>query len=177
MAAPRDPEAVKEAAEAAILSALESGAAVTTLAVAAGGGFEHEVIVGSMKSLEADKYLVATPGVEEGWKITEDAQRVLRDGQTAEWAVYQLLPASGGVTEASLADKLGAELTARGKGKAMGNKWVSYDKATGLYARTAVVPERDEAFELLRTMRDGGAGAVSEKGLKDLTSRKWIEKT
>jgi hypothetical protein len=96
-------------------------------------GLDHDALVGSMKSLQADGYLVAALLAVEFWVLTEEAEGYVQRG-SPEVQVFGAVP-EGGADEGALVAQLGEALVKVGLGKCLKNKWLSRDKATARYTR------------------------------------------
>lgn len=133
-------------------------------------GVAHQVIVGLMNSLIAERYVVAKAFAKEATSLTDDAAAIMRDG-SPEVSLFQQFPEEG-LTDAEMDAKFGKDFVAAAKGKCMKNKWITRDKATGKYFKSVPSVEKDEVLEQLHAVRDGAA--VDEKVLRELTSRKLV---
>ena len=105
---------------------------------AASSGLEHQHVVGALKSLEADGYVVLTAASKEKWVLTDEGRGFVSAG-SPEFRLFSALTEP--VDEAGLAALFPAEFVAAGsleiaKGKCMQKKWMAKDKATGKYGRT-----------------------------------------
>lgn len=96
-------------------------------------GLDHDALVGSMKSLQADGYLLAALLTVEFWVLTEEAEGYVQRG-SPEVQVFGAVP-EGGADEGALVAQLGEALVKVGLGKCLKNKWLSRDKATARYTR------------------------------------------
>jgi hypothetical protein len=133
-------------------------------------GLDHDAVVGAMKSLMVDGYLVASNLSVEFWVLTEEAGGYVAQG-SPEAQVFCAL-AEGAMDEAALTARLGESLVKVGVGKCLKSKWVSRDKATGTYSRLLPAIERDELVEQLVAVRDGSVADAAL--LKDLKKRQLI---
>jgi phenylalanyl-tRNA synthetase alpha chain len=131
-----------ETQEETLLRQLSSGPIGDTWEYAARLGLDHQAVVGTLKSLEAEKYVSCSPIVTEFWQLTEEAESYMVKG-SPEAQVFAAVPAEGGVDEAGLKAALGDELVKIGMGKCIKNKWLARDKASG---------------RMTRLVRDGGRG-------------------
>lgn len=103
-------------------------------AFAAEVGVDHETVVGLMKSLEAEKYVVGTAIPRTRVVLTDEARGFLVDGSPEIQFMRKMTgPLDDAGINALFADP---SFAVRGKGKAMQKKWIVRDKATGLYTKT-----------------------------------------
>lgn len=112
-----------EALEAALLGALASGAAsVDSAAFAAEHGVAHQDVVGVIKSLLGDDYIVAEPVEHSGFGISDEARSYLTAG-SPEKQVWERVPADG--TPVGKSELMAALPIAKvGSGKALQRKWI-----------------------------------------------------
>ena len=98
-------------------------------------GADHDAVVGAVKSLVADYYVVAAPTTVEFWVLTEEAEGYVERG-SPEAQVFRAVPGGAeGCDEAALAALVGEALVKVGLGKCLKNKWVARDKASGRYSK------------------------------------------
>jgi hypothetical protein len=112
--------------------AVGSGIA-NTYEYAQSNGISHQSVVGTMKSLQAEKYLNVDSFSLEFFTVTEEGESYLVHG-SPEAQLFRKLPDSG-MDDAELEAAFGKEFVAISKGKCMKNKWISRDKATGKYLK------------------------------------------
>ena len=107
----------------------------------------------------------------EFWELTEDGERVLRDG-APEVQVFHAVPSEGGKTKKALQEELGAVCSSGGFAEAMKNRWLAYDKATDLLRRTVAAVD-DKVQTALAEIK---AGRVPDKKEESVlkTRRKLI---
>ena len=118
--------------EAGLLAA--AGELSDTWAWAASRGVEHGAVVGCLKSLEVDGFLVSDAITTEELQLTEEAQGYVARGSPEKQLLAAVVAGAGAHNEAALNAALGEDLVKVGLGKAMKNKWISRDKATGCYS-------------------------------------------
>jgi hypothetical protein len=113
----------------------EGGGAVVadSVAWAEQRGHDHQAVVGALKSLEAESYVVSTANTTEHWQLTGEAAGYVEKG-SPEAQLYHALP-DGGVDDNGLDALFTKEFVAIAKGKCMQKKWIVKDKASGLYMR------------------------------------------
>ena len=157
-----------------ILAALADGVVEDTWVWAATRAADHQRVVGAVKSLEAEGYVTAEATTTEILALTAEAEGYVARG-SPEAQLFAALPVGGGaMTEAELEAAFSKEFVAIAKGKALKNKWIARDAASGAYRRAVEAVGRDELVEQLGSVRAGGA--VDEKLVKDLLKRKLVEK-
>lgn len=157
-----------------ILAALADGVVEDTWAWAATRAVDHQRIVGAVKSLEAEGYVTADATTTEILALTAEAEGYVARG-SPEAQLFAALPAGGSaLTEAELEAAFSKEFVAIAKGKALKNKWIARDAASGAYRRAVEAVGRDELVEQLGSVRAGDT--VEEKLVKDLLKRKLVER-
>jgi|Transcript_28485 phenylalanyl-tRNA synthetase alpha chain len=107
----------------------EKGSIADSLVLATERGWDHDKLVGVIKSLEADLQVTTKTSKREGWKLTAEGAQYLEKG-SPEAQVFKLLQTSGPLDNADIAKALGDDTAKTGVGTAMKNKWISVDKAT-----------------------------------------------
>ncbi|CAJ1372656.1 unnamed protein product [Effrenium voratum] len=90
-------------------------------------GWDHETLVGAIKSLQSEEQITAEASKREGWKLTAEGEEYCRSG-SPEVQVFDFVKAKGSVPSSELDAALGA-MAKIGLGTCMKNKWVSIDKA------------------------------------------------
>jgi phenylalanyl-tRNA synthetase alpha chain len=131
-------------------------------------GVDHQVLVGVIKSLLADAYVLEELLSTTYWMLTEEGARVAESG-APEVQVFNAVPEGGALlkdVQASLGDAAKV-----GVGQCMKNKWLKKEGETLLRLVPSVA---DSAADALRAVRDGDAAGVSaqEAELKALKKRK-----
>ena len=123
-----------------LLAALSSGDVADSCAWAAAGTppLDHQAVVGAMKSLEAEGYVVGVPSVTELWKLTAEAEGYVTAGSPEAQLFHAIGP--DGMSDAELEAAVPKEILAIGKGKAMQRKWIAKDKATNKYKKIVRKP-------------------------------------
>ena len=149
----------------------ERGSIVSTYEYAKELGQPHQTVVGTVKSLQAEKYLNADSFTLEFLTVTEEAESYIAKG-APELQLFRAIPEEG-IDDAGLEATFGKAFVDISKGKAMKNKWISRDKATGKYHKTVASVERDELVDQLNQAKAGTL--KDEKVVKDLKTRKLLE--
>jgi hypothetical protein len=144
--------------DAQVLAALGAGPVADTWAWAAAAGVDHQAVVGAVKSLEGEGYVVTAPLTTEFWKLTPEAEGYVAGG-SPEAQLFAAVPEGDGLDDAGLDAAFPGrkEIVAIGKGKAMQKKWIVKDKATGKYRRS--VSAHDAAMTAA-----GGHGSRTWRG-------------
>jgi phenylalanyl-tRNA synthetase alpha chain len=132
-------------------------------------GWDHEKLVGVLKSLEADSCVTNTPTSVKSWKVTEEGQRVL-DAGSPEVLVFNLVKRKGQASKEDLEGDLGAEVSKVGLGAAMKNKWIAVDASKTM--RPAVDAVKDECQAELRALE-----SLDAKKVEALKKRKLVQQT
>ncbi len=122
-----------DALEEQLLAAVETQCIIDSFPWAAQQSIEHTALVGTMKSLQVDGYVVADPIHTEFWQLTEEAEGYVAKG-SPEAQLFASIPAEGS-DDAALKAALGEDAVKIGVGKCMKNKWITKDKATGKYMK------------------------------------------
>jgi len=124
-------------------------------------GWDHDKLVGVIKSLLAEEQVTASSEKREGWKLTAEGEEFVKNG-SPEVLVFNFVKSKGSVPNSEIEAALGA-LAKVGMGTAMKNKWVSMDKATKAVT-TAIDSVKDEVQEDLKKL--GSLGKDKTDGLK-----------
>ena len=123
---------MSEACENAILAHLASSddAKISdTYEWAGANGFDHNDVVGAVKSLMVDNYLQASDLATNFFVLTPEAEGILSNG-SQEMLVLAALLESGsdaGLSVAELQAKVGSDVCKIGMGNCMKNKWAKKD--------------------------------------------------
>jgi phenylalanyl-tRNA synthetase alpha chain len=138
-------------------------------------GIDHQMLVGVVKSLLVDRYVVDEPLSTTYWTLTEEGKEVLLRG-SAEVQVYNAVPPEGseGLTLAELNERVGSsEVVKIGLGVCMKNKWL---KKAGDKIVRAASSIKDETSSLLTMINEGlGQESIPEEELKNLKKRKLVQ--
>ena len=129
----------------------------------------HQAIVGAIKSLLVDAYVVDEPITSTFWVLTEEGSEIVAKG-SPEYQVFQAIPADGGISVTEL-NKLCGDVAKIGLGPCMKSKWLKKDGENILRIATSVV---DETAGMLAKVEKGDLTGVSEDDLKNWKRRKLI---
>lgn len=157
---------MKEEVVALLVSA---GEVSDSSALASERGWDHDRLVGVIKSLEAEGQVTSTPMKREGWKLTSEGEECLRSG-SPEVQVFEFVKSRGSVTNDEIETALGT-VAKVGVGAAMKSRWITMDKATKSVA-VSVDSVVDEVRQDLGTL----ASLTKDKG-EALKKRKMIVAT
>ena len=129
---------------------------------------DHQFIVGAIKSLLVDAYIVDEPITSTFWVLTDEGSAIVSKG-SPEYQVFQAVPADGGISVAQL-NTLCGEVAKIGLGPCMKNKWLKKDGDNILRIAASVADET--AAQLAQV--GNGASILSEDDLKNLKRRKLV---
>lgn len=138
--------------------------------LAAERGWNHERLIGVLKSLEAESQVTSVPMKSEGWKLTAEGEEVSRNG-SPEVQVFNFVKSKGTATADDIDTAMGSDKSKIGLGAAMKNKWVSIDKATKAITVIAATVEDVVQVEL-RSLN-----SLEKSKLEALKKRKMIAPT
>ncbi len=130
---------------------------------------DHQTLIGVIKSLLADKYVLEEPLSTSFWTLTQEGEDVANTG-SPEIQVLKAL-SEAGTSVAELNANLG-EVAKLGLGVCMKNKWV---QKKGDLIVAIVSNIEDETSNILKNVRDSAAAGVSEKDLQNLKKRKLVQ--
>lgn len=164
-----------EQIEALILSTLAKGEVIAdSWSFALENGCDHQMIVGGIKSLLVDAYVVDEAISTSFWTLTEEGQEIASKG-SPEFQVFNAVPpGETGIAMTELQSKLG-DVVKIGLGPCMKNKWLK--KAGDSVVRATNEDIKDETAMILSSLGQGDSGnnnSVSEEELKNLKRRKLV---
>jgi len=157
-----------EASETAILTYLSTSTDAViedTFPWSAEQTLDHAAVVGAIKSLLADDYIIASNLSASFYTLTDEGQSILDNG-AQEVLVLKALNEAGKLTLPELQDKVGKDVAQFGMGNCMKKKWVKKD-GTDLVPLKKDDEVQDELQELLKTLADAG---FAESALSDKVS-------
>jgi phenylalanyl-tRNA synthetase alpha chain len=169
---PLQPVDSSSSIDALLLSAVDTGSIEDSLAWSTLHGFDHQRVIGAVKSLEAEGYVTSEALSTEHLVLSTEAEGFIARG-SPEAQLFAALPAEGGLSEAQLIEAFSKEFVGIAKGKAMQHKWIAREP-TGLYRRAVAAITRDELVEQLTAIR--GGASIEEKVVKDLLKRTLVQK-
>lgn len=151
-----------------ILKEIQHVDKINTMELAQKFNVSHQTVVGAMKSLEGDGYIVTEMKSVQQWKLTEEALNICAKG-SPEFRLFEAL-GNGPTTQAELANAMGKEDVALGMKNCMKDKLITTTKdgANLIIARSeGAKPFKDTVRELLEGLRTGGdVGAADADNLK-----------
>jgi len=125
----------------------------------------HDQIVGSLKSLSSDEYVILQQLETRTWTLTEDGKDYLENG-TPERRLFELIPADG-IAKAELEKQPFFQL---GWTYGMRNKWF---KLEGAIVKKLVNEIKDQDAEFLAQIKEGKE--LDKKIIDNLNKRKTIK--
>lgn len=163
-----------EAVEQLILSALhKDGCIENSWHFAENAGLEHQTVVGGIKSLLVDRYVLDEPLHMTYWELTGEGRTVSENG-SPEITVFNIIAGSEGCS-LSVTDlnQLAGGAAKIGLGACMKNKWIKKEGSNLVKATESV---HDTVAAQLHTVAGGdGSKDLSEAELKALKRRQLIE--
>jgi hypothetical protein len=143
-------------------------------------GTDHQMLVGMVKSLLVDRYVVDEALSSTYWTLSEEGKEVLLHG-SAEVQVYNAVPSSegseegrGGLTIAELNERVGSsDVVKIGLGVCMKNKWLK--KAGDKIVRAASSIKDETSSVLTKITERQGQDTIPEEELKNLKKRKLVQ--
>lgn len=159
--------------EALILSTLATSNEIAdTWEFAAHHQLDHQEIVGAIKSLLVDAYVVDQPLSATIWSVSDEGKDVLEKG-SPEIQVLRAVSAAGSIAINTLNAQLG-EVAKIGMGVCMKNKWIA-KKGDNVEALVSDVKD-DTAAQLQQVATSSGAG-MNANDLNNLKKRKLVVQT
>lgn len=158
--------------EQVLLSALDKdGLIADTWEMAALLNIDHQILVGVVKSLLVDKYIVEEPLSTTYWALTPEGEQVAQQG-SPEIQVLNAVPTEG-ISLAELQTVLG-EVAKIGMGVCMKNKWIKKDGDRVVRVAEGV---QDDTASILRAVLTSDAAAIAQNDseLKNLMKRKLVK--
>lgn len=145
-----------------------AGEIADTWEFAASNGLDHQEVVGAVKSLLTDFYVVDSPLSSTVWTLTEEGKEVLEKG-SPEIQVLKAIP-EGGISIAALNSQLG-EVAKIGMGVCMKNKWIA---KKGDNVEALITNVEDETVKVLQHVAQGTADKANTNDLNNLKKRKMV---
>jgi phenylalanyl-tRNA synthetase alpha chain len=154
-----------------VLDALASASEINdTYDFASAHGLDHQALIGVIKSLHGDGYVLDEPRTTSFWTLTEEGEETRIKG-SPEFQVFNAVPASAeGLDMTALQAALG-DVVKIGLGPCMKNKWLA--KQGDKVVRCAAGEVVDETALVLSLIHN--SSAVSEDKCKDLKRRKLVQ--
>lgn len=130
--------------------------------------FDHQLVVGAIKSLLVDRYVAEESITVTFWSLTEEGDEISAKG-SPEYQVFISVPAEGISLEA-LQQVVPPAVVKIGLGACMKNKWLKKQGDLILKSVDSVV---DETMDLLKKL--SLENSLSEDDLKNLKRRKLVQ--
>lgn len=147
----------------------DQGVVPDSVALAEKNSWDHEKLIGIIKSLEAQEKVVSSGTKRESWKLTGEGEMYAAKG-SPERQVFDFVKSAGSTTSEDINKALG-DAGKVGFGTAMKNKWVAMDKGTKAVTATAS-SITDTVQDDLKKLSSGNP--PEDKVLGDLKKRKLI---
>ena len=160
--------------EQVVLTALATdGVIADTWDLATQLAIDHQILVGVVKSLLVDRYIIEEPLSTTYWALTAEGEQVATNG-SPEIQVLNAVPLEGGIALGELQQALG-EIAKIGMGQCMKNKWLKKDGE--LVVRVSGGAVTDETATLLNLVKSGDVSGINsnETELKNLMKRKLVQ--
>lgn len=134
----------------------------------------HQVLIGAVKSLLVDSYIVDEAITTTYWNVTAEGLSVITSG-SPEIQVFNKVPqGSDGISMKDLQASLDADVVKIGLGPCMKNKWVA-KKGDAIIALLDVTPTDETAVTLAEINSSSSCCSVSEDTLKALKKRQLTQ--
>jgi|LauGreSBDMM110SN_4_FD.fasta_scaffold14044_1 phenylalanyl-tRNA synthetase alpha chain len=158
--------------ESLVLKKLVSdGLIADTMEFAEAHGIDHQELVGTIKSLLVDAYVIDEPISKAFWVLTSEGEQVALKG-SPEYQVYQAVPNdSNGITMAQLQTIIG-DMAKIGLGPCMKNKWLKKQGESVIKTADNVI---DETSIVLSKIKSGSYSDIPEDELKNLKKRTLVQ--
>lgn len=156
--------------ESLVLTTLdEQNQIVDTWDFAASHGLDHQVLIGVLKSLHGDGYVLDEALTTSFWTLTEEGEQTCSLG-SPEFQVYNAVPEADGIDMSTLQAALG-DVVKIGLGPCMKNKWLAKQGEKVVRCSSGV---HDETAQMLAQIKADG-NSVPEDKCKDLKRRKLVQ--
>ena len=158
--------------EQVVLSAIDAdGLIADTWDLAIKLNIDHQILVGVVKSLLVDRYVVEEPLSTTYWTLTAEGEQVVAQG-SPEIQVLNAVPTDG-ISLSELQTALG-EIAKIGMGVCMKNKWIKKDGDKVVRLAENV---KDDTATALRAVANDDAVTIAqnEAELKNLMKRKLVK--
>lgn len=166
-----------EACEEAILAHLakaDDAVIADTLPWSETAGLDHKKVVGALKSLEADAFVVTEALSASSFALTKEGEGILANG-SQEILVLKALEEAGKLSIPDLQGKVGKDVQKIGMGNCMKNKWIKKDGGD-LVPIKKMDEVKDEVKESLAALQSAkfDPASVDKKVADTLKKRKLI---
>ncbi|CAE7908246.1 farsa-a, partial [Symbiodinium sp. KB8] len=157
--------------ETQLLQALADGGSVNSLDFAETAGVPHTAVVGVMKSLQSDEFVVGEQLSRQHFECTEEGKLTLESG-SPELRLFKAVPAEG-ASQKDLESALGKDGVKFGMSAAMRKRWLRVDKETKNILRNVEEVKEDETAEAVKRALNGDI-EPSSKEAKELKKRNLV---
>lgn len=113
---------------------------------------DHLAVVGALKSLEADAFVVTEPLSASFFTLTEEGEGILANG-SQEMAVLKALESAGKMSIPDLQGAVGKDVAKIGMGNCMKSKWIKKDGGD-LVPVKKIEEVKDDVQESLKFLMD-----------------------
>lgn len=149
--------------ESAVLSALSGGGADASIpdsfAFATASNIDHNAIVGTCKSLQADAYINLAEHSTQFYVLGKEAESIIQNGSQEIQVLNALISAGeAGLTIPELQSAVGKGACKIGMGNCLKNKWAKKDKPTGKLIAIVANGSKDEVKEQLTALKEAPEG-------------------
>jgi phenylalanyl-tRNA synthetase alpha chain len=155
-----------------ILNTIEHGEIADTYIFAKENNIDHQVIVGVIKSLLVDAYVIDEPVTNSFWVVTDEGN-VMAEKGSPEYQVFQAVPVDG-INVVELQNQL-KDICKIGLGQCMKNKWLKKD---GDMIKRVVDNVNDETSTILSALNSlnltGNGTEPKEDDMKNFKRRKLV---
>lgn len=131
---------------------------------------DHQIIVGAVKSLLTDRYVIDEQISTSFWILTDEGNVIVQHG-SPEFQVLNSVPTEG-IALTTLQNNLG-DVCKVGLGQCLKNKWLK--KEGDLVVRLSNMTLEDDTLKQLSLILNNNAIGLSEDDLKNLKRRKLAQ--
>lgn len=155
-----------------ILNTIENGEIADTFVFAKENNVDHQEVVGVVKSLLVDAYVIDEPVTNSFWVVTDEGNEMAEKG-SPEYQVFQAVPVEG-ITVAELQNQL-KDICKIGLGQCMKNKWLKKDGDMIYRVIDSVLDETSTILSALNNLNLTGNGSEpNEEDMKNFKRRKLV---
>lgn len=167
-----------ESAENTILTYLSTSESTTiedTFTFASSQGIDHNAVVGGVKSLLVDAYLVANEVTTSFFTLSAEGEEIINNGSQEILVLKAVAGSEGGLPMKDLTGAVGKNVAKVGQGNCMKNKWIKKDGAN-LVALKSIDEVTDDVQISLKTLKEkeGAMDSLDSSVIKNLKKRKLI---
>ena len=168
-----------EAIESLLLQALSSSDSASiedTYPWATEQNMDHLKVIGVIKSLSADGYVVTTDLSKAFWELTDQGLQVLQGGSQEYQVLKAIIEKGGTLPMGDLASTVGKDIAKVGMANCMKEKWIKKDGANLVNVKT-LEQVTDQVVADLQTIQaqQGATDALPDKTCQALKKRKLMK--